>query len=522
MFRFINDRSNHPGGDGEKGRRAIVVGAGFGGIAAALRLRARGYEVQLLDRLEAPGGRAQVYRRGGFVFDAGPTVVTAPFLFEELFELFGKRLADYAEIVPVEPWYRYQFPDGREFDYGGSLDDTLEQIRSFDERDVEGYKRLVDMSERIFDKGFTELADAPFHRFGAMMKTVPALLKLRSYKTVHQLVASFIKSEHLRQAFCIHPLLVGGNPFDTTSIYSLIHFLERKWGIHFPMGGTGAIVSALGRLMDEEGVAFRGGAEVEELVVENGAARGVVLSSGERLSADLVVVNGDPPFLYKNMIDRRHRRRWTDRRVDRLKYSMGLFVLYFGTERQYPEVPHHTIVLGPRFKGLLDDIFHRQTLADDFSVYLHRPTATDPSMAPEGKDSFYALVPVPNLDADLDWDVEGPKLRDRLVSFLDERILPGLSETITEDFYVTPRTFESRFLSHKGSGFSIQPVFTQSAWFRFHNVSEDVDDLYLVGAGTHPGAGMPGVLCSAKVLDRVVPAPPQGSAVHAQESASAR
>ncbi|MEM9801957.1 MAG: phytoene desaturase family protein [Planctomycetota bacterium] len=496
-----------PAAAARAGATAIVVGAGFGGLAAALRLRARGYDVTLLDRCAEPGGRAQVYRRGGFTFDAGPTVVTAPFLFRELFELFGKSLDDYVDLVPVEPWYRYQFPDGRTFDYGGSLQDTLDEIARFEPKDVAGYERLVAMSEKIFDKGFTELADQPFHRFGEMLKTVPALLRLKSYKTVSQLVRGFISNEDLRQAFCIHPLLVGGNPFDTTSIYSLIHFLERRWGVHFPMGGTGALVGALAKLIEEEGIAFRGESTVERLVVENGAARGVVLESGERLSADLVVVNGDPPFLYRNAIEPRHRRRWTDKRIDRLKYSMGLFVLYFGTKAQYPDVPHHTIVLGPRFKGLLDDIFHNRVLADDFSVYLHRPTATDPSLAPEGMDGFYALVPVPNLEADIDWNVAGPQLRDRLVAFLDDRILPGLSETITEDFFVTPRTFEDRFLSYRGSGFSIQPIFQQSAWFRFHNVSEDVQDLYLVGAGTHPGAGMPGVLCSAKVLDRVVPAP---------------
>ncbi|MFT7075417.1 MAG: phytoene desaturase, partial [Planctomycetota bacterium] len=255
------------------GSRAIVVGAGFGGMAAALRLKARGYDVTLLDRLERPGGRAQVYRRGGFTFDAGPTVVTAPFLFRELFELFEKDLDDYVNFVPVEPWYRYQFADGRTFDYGGSLEETLEEIAQFEPDDVDGYRRLVAMSEKIFDKGFTELSDQPFHRIGAMLRTIPALVRLKSYKTVSQMVASFIKNEQLRQAFCIHPLLVGGNPFDTTSIYALIHFLERRWGVHFPMGGTGALVEGIATLMDEEGIRFRGEATVTELIVESGAAR---------------------------------------------------------------------------------------------------------------------------------------------------------------------------------------------------------------------------------------------------------
>jgi phytoene desaturase len=490
-----------------RGRRALVVGAGFGGMAAALRLRARGYEVDLLDRLDRPGGRAQVYERNGFVFDAGPTVVTAPFLFDELFELFGKRLEDYAKLVPVEPWYRYLFADGRTFDYGGTLEDTLAEIARFDERDVDGYRTLLAASERIFDKGFTELSDQPFHRFREMLKVVPDLLKLQSYRSVSSLVGKHLKSEEMRRAFSIHPLLVGGNPFDTTSIYSLIHFLERKWGVHFPLGGTGALVDALAKLLEEEGVTFHGNTTVDELVIRGGAARGALCEDGRRFDADIVVVNGDPPFLYKNAVPATERRRWTDRKIEKLQYSMGLFVLYFGTRKRYEEVPHHTIVMGERFKGLLDDIFHKRVLADDFSLYLHRPTATDPSLAPDGCDAFYVLSPVPNLQADIDWEQEGPRYRDRVVAELSERILPGLEDSICEDFFVTPVDFQSRFLSHHGSGFSIQPLFRQSAWFRFHNRSEDVRDLYLVGAGTHPGAGMPGVLCSAKVLDRVVPAP---------------
>lgn len=497
------------------GSRAVVVGAGFGGMAAALRLRARGYDVTLLDRMAEPGGRAQVFRRDGFTFDAGPTVVTAPFLLRELFELFGRSMDDEVELVPVAPWYRYQFANGETFDYGGTVEDTLSEIARFEPKDVEGYRRLVAMSERIFDKGFTELADQPFHRFGTMLRTIPDLVRLKSYKTVSQLVRSFISDERLRQAFSVHPLLVGGNPFDTTSIYSLIHFLERRWGVHFPIGGTGALVAALSRLMQDVGVEFRGGCTVEEVLVEGGRARGVRLESGETLQADVVVSNGDPPWLYRNAVPKASRRRWTDRKIDRLKMSMGLFVLYFGTTRTYPEVPHHTIVLGPRFEGLLKDIFHRKVLADDFSVYLHRPTATDPSLAPEGHDGFYALVPVPNLEAGIDWSEAGPRLQERLIDMLEERMLPGLRESIVSVSSMTPRHFESRYLSHRGAGFSIQPIFRQSAWFRFHNVSEDVEGLYLVGAGTHPGAGVPGVLCSAKLLDRVVPegAPGRGGGV---------
>ncbi len=486
--------------------RAIVVGAGFGGMAAALRLRHRGYEVDLIDRLEAPGGRAQVYRRGGFVFDAGPTVITAPFLFEELFGLFGKRMADYIDLRPVEPWYRFRFPDGRCLDYGGTLEQTLDEIGRFEAADREGYRRLVEMSRRIFDKGFTELSDRPFLRWRDMLRVAPALLRLKSYRSVYGLVSSYLRNPLLRQAFSIQPLLVGGNPFDTTSIYALIHYLEREWGIHFPMGGTGALVAGLEQLLHEEGVRVRLGQGVAEVRVEDGAARGVRLEDGSDLDADVVVANADAPFLYKHMIDRGSRRKWTDRRVERMRYSMGLFVLYFGTTRRYPDIAHHTIWLGQRFRGLLRDIFQRKVLAEDFSLYLHRPTATDPSMAPAGCDSWYVLSPVPNLQAGIDWEQEGPRYRDAIVAALERTLLPELSSHITEDFYVTPSDFRSRYLSLHGAGFSVQPTLGQSAYFRFHNRSEDVEGLYLVGAGTHPGAGLPGVLSSAKVLDRLVPA----------------
>ncbi len=489
------------------GPRAVVVGAGFGGIAAALRLRARGYAVTLLDRLDQIGGRAQVYRRGGYVFDAGPTVITAPFLFDELFALFGRETRDYVDLRPVSPWYRFQFHDGRTFDYGGKVEDTLAEIQRFDPADCDGYRRLVAASKRIFDKGFVELADHPFHRVRDMLRVAPALARLRSDRSVFRMVSRHIRNPQLRQAFSIQPLLVGGNPFDTTSIYSLIHYLEREWGIHFPMGGTGALVSGLGRLLEEEGVRIELGVGVEEIEVEAGRARGVRLDGGRKIAADVVVSNADAPFLYKHMVDRRSRRKWSDRRVDRMKYSMGLFVLYFGTTRRYPDVAHHTIVMGPRYRELLRDIFHRKVLAEDMSLYLHRPTATDPGMAPPGCDAWYVLSPVPNLQSGIDWDEAGPAYRDRVVDTLERTTLPGLRDAITEDFFVTPADFRSRFLSLHGAGFSVQPLLSQSAYFRFHNRSEDVENLFLVGAGTHPGAGLPGVLSSAKVLDRIVPGP---------------
>jgi phytoene desaturase len=481
------------------------VGAGFGGLAGALRLLARGHRVTLVDRMPRVGGRAQVYERNGFRHDAGPTVVTAPFLLEELFDLFGERLVDHVKLVPVEPWYRFRFPDGRTFDYGGTLEDTLREIRRFDERDADGYQRLLAMSKKIFDVGFTELADQPFHRLWDMVKLAPRMVRLKSYRSVYGLVSSYLRSDALRQAFSIQPLLVGGNPFDTSSIYSLIHFLERRWGVWFAMGGTGAIVEALAALFRRHGGEIRLETSVDRILIERGAARGVVVEGGERIGADLVTVNGDPPFVYKHMIGDEHRGRWSDRRLERLDYSMGLYVLYFGTRRTYPDVAHHTIWMGQRYRSLLADIFKRKILAKDFSLYVHRPTATDPSFAPPGCDSFYVLAPVPNLQGGQNWDALGDTYRDRIVDALDRTLLPGLRDTIVDPFYVTPRTFRTRFLTHHGTGFSIAPTLAQSAYFRFHNKADDIEDLYFVGAGTHPGAGMPGVLCSAKVLDRVVP-----------------
>lgn len=484
--------------------RAVVCGGGLGGIAAALRLRARGYEVTLVERNQHLGGRARVLERGGFRHDAGPTVVTAPFLFEELFELFDERLEDHVQLVPLEPWYRFEFPDGDHFDYGGTVEQTKAEIARISPPDVEGYDRLLAHSRRIFDVGFTELADEPFHRFGTMAKQVPRLLDLRSDRTVWQFVSRYLQHPKLRWAFSIQPLLVGGNPFDTTSIYSLIHHVEREWGIHFAMGGTGALVAALAELMERQGVRIELGRTVESIAVESGVARGVVLEGGERLEADITVSNADAAYLHGSMVPREARSLVSRMKLRSAHFSMGLFVLFFGTERQYPDVVHHTIWFGKRYRELLEEIFDAKTLAEDFSLYVHRPTATDPSFAPEGKDSFYVLCPVPNLQGDVDWSVEGPALRDRIVEALDRSMLPGLKETITEDFYMTPEDFRDDYLSVHGAGFSVAPIFRQSAWFRFHNRAEGVENLYLVGAGTHPGAGMPGVLCSAKVVDRLV------------------
>ena len=485
----------------------LVIGAGFGGIAAALRMRARGHNVTLIERLDAIGGRAQAFEQGGFRHDAGPTVITAPFLFDELFALFGEKREDHLDFRPLDPWYRFYFHEGSEFDYRPSLEDTHAEIARFSPEDMKNYDRLIATSKDIFDIGFSELADQPFTRFGAMLKQIPQLLRLKSYMTVAQLVNSHIKHPLLRQAFSIHPLLVGGNPFDTTSIYALIHYLERKWGVYFCMGGTGKLVAELENLMRRQGIEILLNTDVREIMVskdDSNRVTGVITQDGMQISADRVICNGDPPTIYAEMLPA-HKGKRKKALPDKVtRYSMGLYVLFFGTKKTYPNIAHHTIWMGKRYKELLHDIFNRKILADDFSLYVHRPTATDASFAPEGCDSFYVLCPVPNLQGNLDWEKEGPALQKRIVAALDKTIMPGLSEHIVEDFYMTPEDFKTRYRSMHGAGFSIAPNFTQSAWFRYHNRDPHLSNLYFAAAGAHPGAGMPGVLCSAKVVDRLV------------------
>lgn len=485
--------------------RALVIGAGFGGMAAALRLRAKGYEVTVMDRCAQVGGRAQVFEREGFRHDAGPTVITAPFLFDELFELFGEKLADHVTLVPMKPWYRFVFPDGDHFDYGGTLEEILAEIARIEPKDCDGYMRLLRQSKRMYDVGFAQLAAMPFHRFTTMLKQIPSLLGLRTYETVWQLVSRHLRNPKLRQAFSIQPLLVGGNPFDTTSIYGLIHYLERAHGVHFAMGGTGAITRALGDLMSRQGIDTQLEQTVRSLTISKGEVTGVVMADGRTVHADVVVSDADSAYLYSQMVERAEQPITTRLKLGTANFSMGLFVLYFGTTRTYPDVAHHTIWMGERYRELLVDIFEHKTLPEDFSLYVHRPTATDPSFAPPGCDSFYVLCPVPNLLGQQDWDSMGLVLRQRIIAALSQTLLPDLESTITADFFMTPNDFEHDYLSQHGAGFSVSPLFRQSAWFRFHNQAEGLKHLYLVGSGTHPGAGVPGVLCSAKVMDALIP-----------------
>jgi phytoene desaturase len=487
---------------------ALVIGSGFGGLAAAIRLQARGYATTILEMRDKPGGRAYVFEDKGFIYDAGPTILTAPFLIDELFALAGRRTEDYVRIVPVTPFYRIVFPDGRHFDYTGDEAHIIEQIKKFNPGDVPGYLEFVAKSHAIFDRAFIDLADKPFSSFTDMLKVAPDLIRLRSHESVFTLVSRYIKDPLLQQVFSFHPLLVGGNPFQSSSIYAMIHYLERKWGVHFAMGGTGALVQGLLRLFAEMGGALRLNTRVEQLLVENGTARGVRLGSGEELSANVVVSNADVAHFYKKAVPAAARKKWTNRRLDRMRYSMSLFLIYFGTDRTWPDLAHHTIVLTERYRELLEDIFQKKILADDFSLYLHAPTRTDPSLAPPGCECFYVLSPVPNLGGKVDWNAVKELYADAILESL-EKLCPNLRRHVVNKMIWTPLDFETQLDAHLGSAFQFEPILTQSAWFRPHNVSEDVKNFFLVGAGTHPGAGVPGVLSSAKLLERVLPATPK-------------
>ncbi len=486
---------------------AIVIGSGFGGLAAAIRLGARGYRVTVVEKLDAPGGRAYVYRQDGFTFDAGPTIITAPYLLEEIWALCGRKMADDIDLRRVDPFYEIRFDDGTIFSSTADFEKMRAEVARIEPGDVPGFERFMRDSEKIYDVAFAELADQPFHKISTLLRSFPDMLRLDGHRRVYAKVSSYFRNEKLRVAFSFHPLLIGGNPMTTTAYYCLVGHLERLHGVHYAIGGTGAIVKAMVRLIEGQGGTMRYNAAVEQILVEDGSAAGVRLAGGERLKADIVVSNADSGWTYGKLLSEHKRHRWTDRKLARSRYSMGLFVWYFGTNRRFDDVYHHTMVLGPRYKELLADIFTRKVLADDFSLYLHRPTANDPSLAPEGCDTFYVLSPVPNLLGKTDWNTMAEPYRAKIQQRLEETVLPGLGESIVTSRMLTPLDFRDRLSSLNGAAFSLEPQLFQSAWFRPHNISEEVAGLYLVGAGTHPGAGVPGVISSAKILDEIVPDP---------------
>jgi len=486
-------------------KKIIVIGSGFGGIAAALRMRAKGYEVDLHEKLDQIGGRARQFNQNGFIHDAGPTVITAPYLFRELFEIFGEEIDDFINFIPLDPWYRFRFHDGSFFNYGPNQDELLEQIKAFEPKDVNGYLKMLKHAEKIFELGYLKLADQPFHKLSNLIRYTPDIIKLKGYQSVYQFVSTYLKHPNLRQAFSIQPLLVGGNPFNTTSIYALIHALEKKWGVFFAKGGTGEIVSQLKMLMERKGINIFLNSEINKIVTSQQKVDGIVNSKGNFYKTDYLITNADPIYTNNHLIDNKKISLHNKFINKTAKHSMGLFVLFFGTKVKYEHIAHHTIWMGPRYKELLSDIFDLHKLADDFSIYLHRPTATDTNFAPMGCDSFYALIPVPNLKGNIAWEDEAPAFIKSIIKALEQTMMPKLTETICDSFYMTPENFLQDYNTPFGSGFSIAPLFRQSAWFRTHNKDDLYQNLFYVGAGTHPGAGVPGVLNSAKVIDKLIP-----------------
>ncbi len=503
---------NRPGVSGSGRQTAVVIGAGFAGIASALRLAAAGCKVMLVARLPEIGGRARTFERDGFTFDAGPTVITAPYLLDELFQLFGESMHDHVDLRPVWPWYRVQWEDGQHFDYGGDPDTMCQQIARFNRDDQDGYRRMLAKAEEIYRIGYEGLGDQPFDKAGSMVRAVPDMIRLGAQRSMYSFVASHIKNERLRQVFTFQPLLVGGNPFTTSCIYGLIQPLEQKFGVHYAMGGTTAIVRALEGLLVRAGVELVLGDAVSRIETRSNQIASVHLESGRQVKGELFLSAGDPVTLYTKLLPPSGRHMRTRLRAKSMKLSMGLFVSYFGTSTEYPDLAHHTILLSDRYKSLLKDIFDRGTVPEDPSLYVHAPTRSDPSMAPPGHECFYALAPVPNLKLYDDWQSRADRYHDLVLERIENHLAPGLRQNLVTKFAVTPKYFETELESPAGAGFSVQPVLSQSAYFRFHNRCPHYRNMYLAGAGTHPGAGIPGTLCTAKtamrcmVRDNAVPA----------------
>lgn len=489
---------------------AIVIGAGLGGLAAAMRLGAKGYRVTVVDRLDLPGGRGTSITEAGHRFDLGPTIVTAPQVFEDLWAACGRDFHSDVDLRPLDPFYEIRWPDGSNFTARGDTAAMVEEVRRLSPGDVTGYLRFLKDSERRYVVGYEGMVAEPMHRLWDTLKVLPEFAVLRADRSILGHARARVKDERLRMALSFHPLFIGGDPMNVTSMYALVSHLEKEYGVHYAIGGVQAIATAMARVVEGQGGRLFLGVEADEILVEDGAAQGVRLSTGEVLRARLVVSNADAGHTYSRLLrNLPTKRRWSEAKLGSRRWSMGLFVWYFGTRGTrdlWPDVGHHTILSGPRYEGLLRDIFIRGRLAEDMSLYVHRPSVTDPTVAPEGGDTFYALSPVPHLGhADpVEWQREAEPYRAKVAAEL-QRLIPGFEAHLSASLIFTPETFRDRYLSPMGCGFSIEPRILQSAWFRPHNVSEEAKGLYLVGAGTHPGAGLPGVVSSALVLAKLVP-----------------
>ncbi|HKK86838.1 MAG TPA: phytoene desaturase [Roseovarius sp.] len=492
--------------------RAVVIGAGLGGLASAMRLGARGYNVIVLDRLEGPGGRGSAIWENGHRFDLGPTIVTVPQVFRALWQACGRDFDADVDLRALDPFYEIRWPDGSRFAARQDSNAMRKEVARLSPGDVQGYDRFLKDSEKRYWFGFEDLGRRTMHRFPDLLKVLPKFAWLRADRSVYGHAARRVKDERLRMALSFHPLFIGGDPFNVTSMYTLVSHLEKEFGVHYAMGGVDAIARAMVKVIEDQGGQVIQNAEVDEILLEKDCARGVRLTTGEILTASVVVSNADAGHTYDRLLRNSPRKRWTPAKVKRARWSMGLFVWYFGTrgtKGMWPDAGHHTILNGPRYKGLVRDIFIKGHLADDMSLYVHRPSVTDPSVAPPDGDTFYALSPVPHLGHDnpVDWEATAETYRQKVQAILEKQLLPGLGDHLSASTVFTPETFRDRYLSPHGAGFSIEPRILQSAWFRPHNVSEEAQGLYLVGAGTHPGAGLPGVISSAEVLDSLVPDP---------------
>lgn len=497
--------------------RAVVIGAGLGGLAAAMRLGAKGWQVTLVDRLDRPGGRGSSIRQGGHRFDLGPTIVTVPQGLRDLWAACGRDFDRDVTLVPMDPFYRILWADGSSF-AARQGDAAMEaEVSRLSPRDLAGYRRFLADAETRYWFGYEDLGKRSMHRLRDLFKVLPRFAWLRADRSVHAHAAGRVRDPRLRFALSFHPLFIGGDPFHVTSMYALVSHLERAFGVHYAMGGVQAIADAMVRVVTDQGGRVVQDAEVDEVLAAGGRASGVRLADGRVLPAEVVVSNADPGTTYTRLLRHQPVRRWTASRLMRSRWSMGLFVWYFGTKGtrgRWPGAGHHTIVVGPRYREHIREIFQTGTLSEDMSLYVHRPSVTDPSVAPEGDDTFYVLSPVPHLGhkAPVDWQAMAEPYRQKMLKVLEERLLPGLSACVTESLVFTPETFRDRYLSPHGAGFSLEPRIFQSAWFRPHNVSEELPGLYLTGAGTHPGAGVPGVIGTAEVLAALVPdAPGRGA-----------